>query len=107
MRPYCNGASEVKKKTVKTSVTAKTKAEQWANPYSHDKISPDDPVVQALFEGIKEGNRSTLARSITLVENILPKKKAQAQLLLAKVLEHNRKVVKHSLKKNRAFRIGE
>ena len=65
-----------------------------------------DPVVQRLLEGLKSGKRAALAESITLVESVHPRKKALAQVLMAHVLEFNKKKVKHSLKKTTSFRIG-
>lgn len=42
-----------------------------------------DPMVDELFTGISEGRRAALAKGITLVESINPKKKALGMLVLS------------------------
>ena len=74
--------------------------------YIRQHISADDPTVQSLFQGICEGSRSSLARAITLIESVHPKRRAQAQVLLRKVLEYMRKKCRHSLHRVNSFRIG-
>jgi len=74
--------------------------------YIRQHVSADDPTVQSLFQGICEGSRSSLARAITLVESVHPKRRAQAQLLLREVLEYTRKRRRHSLHCVNSFRIG-
>ena len=66
---------------------------------SYVNLSRDS--VPFLFDGLVEGNRAALARSITLIETSNDKKKVVAQELLDKVLNH----LKHSTKK-KSFRIG-
>jgi len=74
--------------------------------YTETGITKDDPVVQRLFTGIKEGKRAALAESITLVESTHPKKKAQAQVLLTELLEDAHKSRRRSIKGISSFRIG-
>jgi len=74
--------------------------------YTRQHVSADDPTVQALFQGICEGSRSALARAITLIESVHPRRRAEAQLLLREVLEHSRKKRRHSLHRVNSFRIG-
>jgi len=74
--------------------------------YIRQHIAADDPTVQSLFQGIREGSRSSLARAITLIESIHPKRRAQAQLLLREVLDYSRKKRRHSLHRVNSFRIG-
>ncbi|CAH1268215.1 MMAA [Branchiostoma lanceolatum] len=63
------------------------------------------PAVQRLFKGLVEGQRASLAESITLVESVHRRKRAAAEALLQLVLEHlQQKRVKW--KKPSAFRIG-
>ncbi|KAI0210127.1 Methylmalonic aciduria type A protein, mitochondrial [Lamellibrachia satsuma] len=66
----------------------------------------DDPVVQRLFKGLVEGKRSMLAESITLIESMHPRKQAQAQLLLSKMMEQAKTVTKETHKNISSFRIG-
>lgn len=74
--------------------------------YTEAGITRDDPVVQRLFAGIKEGKRASLAEAITLVESLHPIKKAQAQVLLAELLEDAHKKQKRSIRRVNSFRIG-
>ncbi len=99
-----NSVVKIKSTTVVGTPTSPT---TWTNPYSEDTISEHDPIVHKLFQGLVQGDRASLAKSITLVETVHPKKKAQAQILLTKVLQYNKNMVKHSMKKNVSFRIGE
>lgn len=46
----------------------------------------DDPYIEELVEGVQSGNRSKLARAITLVESVKPAHQAQAQALLLRLL---------------------
>ena len=94
---------ELKKQTIPRKTR---EVEDLKNPYIEEDISSMDPVVQRLLEGLKSGKRAALAESITLVESVHPRKKALAQVLMAHVLEFNKKKVKHSLKKTTSFRIG-
>lgn len=74
--------------------------------YTKEKITKDDPVVQALLEGLLNGQRSALAKSITLAETVHPRKKAQAQALLEEVSERSKRKAKKTLHKTSSFRIG-
>jgi len=76
-------------------------------PYLTEEISPDDPLVQRLYKGLMEGKRGLLAESITLIESTHPRKQAQAQLLLSKVMEHAKETAKQTKKNITSFRIGE
>ena len=76
-------------------------------PYLREDVLPDDPVVQRLFKGLVEGKRSMLAESITLIESMHPRKQAQAQLLLSKMMEQAKTVTKETHKNISSFRIGE
>ncbi len=74
--------------------------------YTQETVSKDDPLVRSLYEGILAGDRSSLARGITLAETFHPRKKAQAQALLAEVLEHLKTKSQHSDQRPPTFRIG-
>lgn len=74
--------------------------------YVAEKVSDDDELVAELFNGIKDGSRTALARSITLIENMKPEKQAKAQHLLSKVMELSRLRVTHSVNRVPSFRIG-
>ena len=74
--------------------------------YTEAGVTRDDPVVQRLFAGIKEGKRASLAKAITLVESLHPIKKAQAQVLLSELLEDAHKKQKRSIRRVNSFRIG-
>lgn len=69
-------------------------------------ITADDPVVEKLFKGIKNGERSALAQGITLIESIHPVKRAQGQFLVGEILEYTRRKQKHTLNTLSSFRIG-
>ena len=69
-------------------------------------ITADDPVVEKLFKGIKNGERSALAQGITLIESVHPMKRAQGQFLVGEILEYTRKKQKHTLNTLSSFRIG-
>ena len=74
--------------------------------YTKQHISSDDPAVKSLFQGICDGSRSALARAITLIESVHPKRRAEAQVLLREVLEYSRKKRRHRLHRVNSFRIG-
>jgi len=74
--------------------------------YTRQHVSRDDPAVQTLFRGIREGSRAALARAITLIESTHPRRRAEAQVLLREVLEHSRTKRRHSLHRVNSFRIG-
>lgn len=74
--------------------------------YTRQHVTPDDPRVQQLLSGIKEGSRSALAQSITLIESVHPRRRAEAQVLLREVLEYTRQKSRHSLHRVNSFRIG-
>jgi len=74
--------------------------------YTRQHVDADNPTVQSLLQGICEGSRSALARAITLIESVHPKRQAEAQLLLREVLEFTRKKRQHSLHRVNSFRIG-
>jgi len=74
--------------------------------YTRHHVSADNPTVQSLFQGIREGSRLALARAITLVESVHPKRQAEAQVLLREVLEYSKKKQRHSLHRVSSFRIG-
>ena len=97
------GASRLESK----NIVGRSEAEELVNPYTNENISFDDPLVDQLYQGVISGSRGGLARSITLVESTHPKKKAQAQVLLARILRHNRKKMGYSLKSSASFRIGK
>lgn len=48
--------------------------------------APNERNVERLLKGLLEGNRGALAESITLIESVHPRKRAEAQLLLNRVL---------------------
>ena len=75
--------------------------------YTKVHVDDNDPDVQRLYNGILNGNRGCLAQSITLAESSHVRKKAQAQVLLEKVLNDTRKKCKHSIYKSISFRVGE
>lgn len=76
--------------------------------YTDEEISEEDPVVKRLFAGLVDGKRASLAESITLVESLHHKRKAQAQVLLSKVLQFNKEKFGHKLYgvAEGSFRIG-
>ena len=75
--------------------------------YTRQHVSADNPTVQSLFQGICKGSRSALARAITLIESVHPKRRAEAQVLLREVLEYSQKKRRHSLHRVNSFRIGK
>ncbi|ELU04383.1 hypothetical protein CAPTEDRAFT_114900 [Capitella teleta] len=79
---------------------------QDSTVYVNHEIPKDDPLVQRLFKGIVDGKRASLAESITLAESTHPRKRAQAQVLLEEILEHQRETSRHQLHKFSSFRIG-
>lgn len=70
------------------------------------KETEDDPRVQQLFTGLINKNRVCLAESITLIESHHPRKKAQANELLSRVLKYARKNYEEKGQKSLSFRIG-
>lgn len=74
---------------------------------THQTLSQKDlDEVETLFQGILDQNRGSLARGITLVESSLPRRLEQAQVLLSRVLKHNKQHGNHTDVKDCAFRIG-
>ncbi|XP_067661428.1 methylmalonic aciduria type A protein, mitochondrial-like [Haliotis asinina] len=69
-------------------------------------MSDKDELVHKLFKGLTRGDRSCLARSITLIESSHPGKRKQAQQLLSRVLDYNKHKTKHTLRGTQSFRIG-
>ena len=74
--------------------------------YTREYVTANDSLVMELLTGIRAGSRSALARAITLVESVNPRKRSQAQALLREVLEDIRNRQKHSLYRVTSFRIG-
>lgn len=68
-------------------------------------IEPDE-YVQNIFDGLKNEDRGSLARAITLVETSNPQKKVQAKALLNLILHDQEISAAHSLKGPPTFRIG-
>ncbi|XP_015918773.2 methylmalonic aciduria type A homolog, mitochondrial [Parasteatoda tepidariorum] len=114
MQPLTKGFSFLKAVTLKKSCklpllktssyfsfsTIKTKSTESSITENEYKFA------LSLFEGLQKGERSSLARSITLVETQHPQKKAEAQFLLSLVLKEAK--LKHQKlgKKGLSFRIG-
>ncbi|KAK6172218.1 hypothetical protein SNE40_015930 [Patella caerulea] len=71
-----------------------------------EQLGEEDETVLGLYSGLKNHDRASLARAITLVESRHKKKKKQAQLLLMKILHDNMGEVAHSLSNQQTFRIG-
>ncbi|XP_071088202.1 methylmalonic aciduria type A homolog, mitochondrial-like isoform X1 [Haliotis cracherodii] len=71
-----------------------------------DDVSDKDDLVHKLFKGLTNGDRASLARSITLVESSHPGKRKQAQQLLSRVLDYNKRRTRHILQETQSFRIG-
>lgn len=63
-------------------------------------------LVDKLYAGLIQGQRACLAEAITLVESTHSRKKELAQVLLQKVLAHNREQEKLNKGKPLAFRVG-
>ena len=75
--------------------------------YVHHDVDENDATVEKLFEGLIKGQRVSLAQCITLVETTHLRKKAQAQVLMRKVLQFNNTAQKrHSLHRPNTLRIG-
>ena len=75
--------------------------------YTRVTIEDHDSEVERLYNGVIKGDRGCLARSITMAESSHPVKKAQAQVLLEKVLHDTKRRCKHSMYKSVSFRIGK
>ncbi|KAJ1073723.1 hypothetical protein K5549_006961 [Capra hircus] len=63
-------------------------------------------LVDKLYAGLIQGQRACLAEAITLIESTHSRKKELAQVLLQKVLAHNREQEKLNKGKPLAFRVG-
>lgn len=63
-------------------------------------------LVDKFYAGLIQGQRACLAEAITLVESTHSRKKELAQVLLQKVLAHNREQEKLNKGKPLAFRVG-
>ena len=74
--------------------------------YVHQDVDENDATVQHLYKGLIEGQRAALAQCITLVETSNLKKKAQAQVLMKKVLQFNNSQKQHALNRVKTLRIG-
>ncbi|XP_064636890.1 methylmalonic aciduria type A protein, mitochondrial-like [Lineus longissimus] len=85
-----------------------THSVELPNPYTIDDqtVTDDNPMVNELYEGILDGKRASLARGITLVESTHPGRKAMGQVLLTKILLHQREMMKKTSQKVSSFRIG-
>ncbi|CAD5120432.1 DgyrCDS9001 [Dimorphilus gyrociliatus] len=107
------------KSAIEIKVDYKMKNKEGMIENKSEMISKEDETVQKTFHGLIKGERSSLAKSITMCESVHPKKKAQAQVLLAEVLEYNKKkgrkrnaksnalpMTKHASLKHGTFRIG-
>ena len=64
-------------------------------------------LVDKLYAGLIQGQRACLAEAITLIESTHSRKKELAQVLLQKVLAHNREQEKLNTGKPLAFRVGQ
>jgi hypothetical protein len=69
------------------------------------KIEPDE-YVQNIFDGLKNQDRGSLARAITLIETSNPQKKVQAKALLNLILHDQEVSAVHTMKGPPTFRIG-
>ena len=74
--------------------------------YLHQDTKEDDPLVAKLYNGVVTGKRASLAQAITLAETTNAMKKAQAQVLMQRILKHAQEQQKHSLHKVKSLRIG-
>ena len=75
---------------------------------SHQSLVQKDlDEVDALFEGILKQQRGSLARGITLIESTNPRRIEQAQVLLSRLLKHNKENGLLSSIQDAAFRIGK
>ncbi|VDM46199.1 unnamed protein product [Toxocara canis] len=79
---------------------------EYARLHWDDSITPDDPLVVRLRDGILSGSRSALAAGITLVESTHPSKRAQGSHLLAAVLTAQKKRFEEKGPSSLIFRIG-
>lgn len=86
---------------IKVSYKARNKDGIFEN--KTEVISKGDETVQKMLNGLMKGDRSSLARSITMCESVHNKKKAQAQVLLAEVLEYNKKKGKKKAAKSNSL----
>ncbi|CAH1777511.1 unnamed protein product [Owenia fusiformis] len=111
-RNICNKCHNIQIQLInsnyRTSLTRSIKFSASENPYLKQSIAEDDKTVNRLYKGLVDKKRSCLAEAITLVESSHPRKKAQAQILLAQVLKYCQKKAKHSLHSSSSlsFRIG-
>ncbi|XP_055000521.1 methylmalonic aciduria type A protein, mitochondrial [Sorex araneus] len=73
----------------------------------HGSLSEQEQrLVERLYAGLIGGQRASLAEAITLVESTHSRKKALAQALLQRVLEHHREQERRNQGKPLAFRVG-
>lgn len=70
-------------------------------------IKEPDEYVQSIFDGLKNHDRGSLARAITLIETSNPTKKVQAKALLNLILHDQKANEVHSLKGPQTFRVGK
>nr|VZI49447.1 unnamed protein product [Spirometra erinaceieuropaei] len=70
-----------------------------------DKAAAAD-AAKPFLEKLLEGDRSTLARSITLVESLRPDKRAQGQAILAGVMQHMNSLLATREPSKTTFRVG-
>lgn len=71
-----------------------------------DLSGPEQRLLDKLYKGLIEGQRASLAESITLVETQHPRKKDLAQVLLQRVLAYRKEQESHNGGKPVAFRVG-
>lgn len=69
-------------------------------------IKEPDEYVQSIYDGLKNHDRGSLARAITLIETSNPAKKVQAKELLNLILHDQKANEVHSLKGPKTFRVG-
>lgn len=79
---------------------------EYAKLHWDDSVTPNDPLVVRLRDGILKGMRSALASAITLVESKHPTKRAQGNFLLAEILAAERKRYQEKGADALIFRIG-
>lgn len=70
-------------------------------------IKEPDAYVQSIYDGLKNHDRGSLARAITLIETSNPTKKVQAKALLNLILHDQKANEVHSLKGPKTFRVGK
>lgn len=70
-------------------------------------IKEPDEYVQSIYDGLKNHDRGSLARAITLIETSNPAKKVQAKELLNLILHDQKANEVHSLKGPKTFRVGK